>query len=447
MISRLSNFVGPLGSFFSNRIVGEYFGSLVFNNTNQSLILSDSTDYIIGTNDFTIESWFKVNNFTGYGGIICTRLLSNQYGISLNITPSASPSGCDVEFYVGGDQQSLLNTVEINIDIWYHVAFSRIGGTLSWYFNGDKQNSITDLNDYSQQVIVVGRYYSDFDNYYFDGLISGPRLIIGEGIYNDSFTPSPTYSSVTNTKFLINFGSETNIIDNSDFNHEITIQSVGFTSILPHFGGSYRFGLNNTTERWIQMSASNDWVIGTGDFSVEWFQYQTQASPPSYSRLFQIGDWPQHSLAVSIENGTFLLWLNAGNTFYVSQSLTNYLNQWVHFAISRNSGQVSVWINGTRVWFNTVSTNINNNTSPFKIGSGSDNVWNGYLTNFRLVTGQSAYTSGPTITVPTSPLTNVPGTKLLLLFGDPNQLNDSSPYNRSVTNFGATWSDISPFSE
>jgi hypothetical protein len=425
--------------------LGEYFGSLVFDSANESLILSDSTDYIIGTNDFTMESWFKVTNFTGYGGIISTRLLSNQYGVSLNITPSGSPSGYDVEFYVGGTVQSLLDSVEINIDTWYHVAFSRIGGTTSWYFNGDKQSSISDSNNYSQQVIALGRYYSDLDNYYFDGLISGPRLIIGEGIYNNNFTPNLTYSSVSNTKLLINFGSETNIIDNSDFNHEITIQSVGFTPILPKVSGSYRFGLNNTTERWIQMAASNDWVIGTGDFSVEWFQYQTQASPPSYSRLFQIGNWPQHSLAVSIESGTLLLWLNNGSTYYVSQSLSNYLNQWVHFAISRNSGQVSVWINGTRVWYNAVYTNINNNTSPFKIGSGSDNVWNGYLTNFRLVTGQSAYTDGSTITVPTNPLTSVPGTKLLLLFRDQNELIDSSPYNRTITNFGATWSDITPF--
>ena len=218
------------------------------------------------------------------------------------------------------------------------------------------------------------------------------------------------------------------------------------TSSLPqNQPGSYRFGQNNITPRYISISASNDFAFGANDFTIEWFQYQTQASPPYYSRVFQVGNWSDHSIAVSIENGKFLLWINAGTTYYVNLSLSNYLNKWVHFAISRESGQVSVWKDGTRIWNGNIPNSVTNNTDNLQIGYGSDNVWNGYITNFRLVTEVSVYdTSSTTITVPTSALTNIIGTKLLLLF-DKNKLIDSSSYNRHIVNNGATWNSLTPF--
>ena len=208
--------------------------------------------------------------------------------------------------------------------------------------------------------------------------------------------------------------------------------------------GSYRFGQNSTELKYVTIPASNDWAFGTDDFTVEWFQYQTQASPPDNSRLFEIGEWSNSSFSVSIEDGGFLLWLNQGNTYYVNIALQNYLNQWVHFAIARQSGIVSMWQAGNRIFNLEINNSITNNTSDFWIGSGSDQVWNGYLNNFRLVTGVSAYdVSQNTIPVPSSNLTNVEGTKLLLFQN--NNLIDHSSYNREVTNYGAIWSNLAPF--
>jgi hypothetical protein len=208
-------------------------------------------------------------------------------------------------------------------------------------------------------------------------------------------------------------------------------------------GSSYRFGQNNTEFRYITIPASNDWAFGSNDFTVEWFQYQTQAFPPSYSRVFEVGVWPDQSFAVSIENGSFLLWLNNGNTYYADIVLSNYLNRWVHFSVSRQSGVVSIWQNGDRIFTSTIINSITDSTSEMWIGSGSGNVWNGYLSNFRIVTGESVYdVSNSNIIVPTSPLTSVSGTKLLILFDD---LIDLSPFNRSITNYGAVKSNLNPF--
>jgi hypothetical protein len=209
-------------------------------------------------------------------------------------------------------------------------------------------------------------------------------------------------------------------------------------------GSSYRFGNNNTDLKYITIPASDDWAFGIDDFTVEWFQYQTQTSPPFFSRIFEVGAWPAQSFAVSIESGIFLLWLNNSLTYYANIILTNYLNKWVHFSVSRQSGTVSIWQNGVRIFTSTIINSITNNTSELWIGSGSNNVWNGYLSNFRIVIGESVYdVSNSNITVPTSPLTSVSGTKLLILFDE--SLIDLSPYNRDITNYGAILSNLNPF--
>jgi hypothetical protein len=212
-------------------------------------------------------------------------------------------------------------------------------------------------------------------------------------------------------------------------------------------GGSIRFGRNDEIPRYISVPASSDWAVGTGDFCVEWFQYQTQVSPPQYSRVFQVGDYP-HAIGVSIESGTFLVWI--ANSYYGILNLDNYLNQWVYFAVVRNSGQVSVYQNGSRI-INLPSTDpddINDTSNDLHIGSGSGQVWNGYMTNFRFTKGSSIYDpTGTTISVPTEELSPVDGTKLLLNFpSGPSYLQDSSGLNKTVTRInGAVWSSLTPF--
>ena len=150
---------------------------------------------------------------------------------------------------------------------------------------------------------------------------------------------------------------------------------------------------------------------------------------------------------MSIENGTFILWVNNGTQLYGLVSLENYLNQWVHFAVVRQIGISSVYQNGSRIINYSTPSDVTNNTDPLKIGFGSDNWWNGKITNFRWVKGSSVYDgTQTTITVPTAPLAAISGTKLLLLTNsNETYLADSSGLNKSATNNGSvTWSSDSP---
>ena len=207
--------------------------------------------------------------------------------------------------------------------------------------------------------------------------------------------------------------------------------------------GSFVFG---AVGKYVSYPASADWAPGTGDFCIEWWQYQTQATPPCCSRVWQIGNWPAQHFGVSIENGNFYAWMT--NAIVGSYALTNYLNQWVHFAYVRKNLHMAVYQNGAKIIDGAVANmDINTSPEPLQIGYGSDMYWTGKLTNFHFVKGNSVYEpAGSTITVPTGPLNPTTGTKLLLRAStEATYLTDSSGLNRTATNNGnVTWSADSP---
>ena len=191
----------------------------------------------------------------------------------------------------------------------------------------------------------------------------------------------------------------------------------------------------NGSSQYLTLPASTDWALGTGDFTIEWWQYQTGAG--TFPRVFSVGAGPA-SVAVSIESGTFYFWENGNFTF--SSVLSSYLNAWVHFAISRVSGQTSVYQNGTQIGSTYADTNnINDSSSTLTIGreiSAFDTYFPGYISNFRIIKGTGLY-SGASLTVPTSTLRAVSGTVVLLpLAAAP--FMDMSTNVYTITNTGTT---------
>ena len=190
----------------------------------------------------------------------------------------------------------------------------------------------------------------------------------------------------------------------------------------------------NGTTQYLTLPASTDWALGTGDFTIEWWQYQTGAG--TFPRVFSVGAGPA-SIAVSIESGTFYFWENGNFTF--SSVLSSYLTTWVHFAISRVSGQTSVYQNGTKLGSTFSDTNnINDSSSTLSIGreiSIFDTYFPGYISNFRIVKGTGIYTAN--FVAPTTTLRAVSGTVALLpLAAAP--FMDMSTNLYTITNYGTT---------
>lgn len=188
-------------------------------------------------------------------------------------------------------------------------------------------------------------------------------------------------------------------------NPALTIGSaVSTVAQSPFAGGGNSYQFSSSVNSYITTPGSNDWAVGTGDFTVEWFGYQTNTT--QFQRVFTVGNYPNIKIGVSIESTTFYYWAN--NNFRYSSASATTANTWYHFAVVRQSGVTKVYRGGTlRGSQITDTNNITDNTTTFVVGNTNTFATNaafvGYLTNFRFVKGLAVYTGN--FTVPTSALT------------------------------------------
>jgi hypothetical protein len=145
---------------------------------------------------------------------------------------------------------------------------------------------------------------------------------------------------------------------------------------------------------------TNDFNFGTGDFTIEWYQYQTDTNP--FPRIFQIGNYVENSssIGVSIEGGSFYYWTNMSPNYVQNLNDSDYKNQWVHFAISRSSNTTQIFMNGTSIFSMSDNNNftssddlvIANETTPSSVAA-----FGGYMTYFSWMKGTAKYTSNFTV--------------------------------------------------
>jgi len=178
---------------------------------------------------------------------------------------------------------------------------------------------------------------------------------------------------------------------------------------------------------YLEIPQPNDFNFGTGDFTIEWYQYQTDSN--DFPRIFQVGSYSNEhiSIGVSIEKGyieegtievgSFYFWAN-GNTNYVNYMETaEYKNKWIHFAICRKDTTIYIFKDGVYFGGGEDETDFNDTEYSLTIGGESDHLednsaFGGYLTYFSWVRGVARYTSNFTVSNDYPPITNE---QLLLL--------------------------------
>lgn len=193
------------------------------------------------------------------------------------------------------------------------------------------------------------------------------------------------------------------------------------------------------------------WLPGTASFTIEWFMKKGDGGS-SFPRVFSLGFDQGATIGCSIEGGTCYIWPYGGSLSGSMPTGYNDGSSWIHIAISRSGTNTRLFINGSLKMTKTSDTrNINDSINPgFNLNMGVDdptagagaNWWSGQLTNFRW--DNSAVYTG-TFSVPTSPLTQLADTKLLMLGGNQtNPVVDSTGVN-TLQNYGSTWSPNTPF--
>ena len=178
---------------------------------------------------------------------------------------------------------------------------------------------------------------------------------------------------------------------------------VTATSSYSFFGPGHTSYVFDGTSGYISLTGNTDTAMGTGDFTVEWFQFMNSVS--GAPRVFSIGNYPSTSFGVSIENGTFYVWENGSYRFSANSAVL--IQNWYHFAITRIAGTTTVYKNGISLGSYSDSNNLSDASTNLTIGSEtspSGTFFNGAISNFRWTKGLGIYTGN--FTVPTSILTD-----------------------------------------
>ena len=179
-------------------------GSLYFDKSGDYLSTANaSTDFTMGTGDFTVECWVyirDVGTINGFWQISNTAGgFDSNFGATLAVAWDHQ-AGQGWQIYGAGTYNKTSTNPPSN-NTWYHTAYVRSSGTSKLYIDGTAVITQADTYNYAGQYIVVGGYYNA--SYLMGGEISNLRVVKGTALYTSNFTP-PTkeLTDITNTKLL-----------------------------------------------------------------------------------------------------------------------------------------------------------------------------------------------------------------------------------------------------
>ena len=171
-------------------------------------------------------------------------------------------------------------------------------------------------------------------------------------------------------------------------------------------------GSTTSDQSRIALSSTNEYVFGTGDFTIEAWIFPK--SILAYSDANFVLDFRNGNAGYNIELYMFIASQGGTNNLYgtVGQSSGGItLGAWKHIAISRASGTQKGFINGVEKFSASDTANHQYSGSGVNIGNRYQATWNpfdGNISNVRIVKGTAVYTGN--FTPSTSPLTNVTNT-------------------------------------
>jgi hypothetical protein len=292
---------------------------------------------------------------------------------------------------------------------WTHLALTRSGTSLRLFVNGAVTNTATNsANIGSSSAFAAGRRLEDVSNYYCNAYISNARIVKGTAVYTAAFTPSTApLTAISGTSILLN-ATNAGILDNAMMNDLETVGNAQISTSVKKYGtGSMYF---DGTGDWLSVPNSQNFNFSNGNFTVEGWVYCTNTSSRQDIFTTPANASGFNGLSFGIYNGNFeitMCW-STGSwqiLFQTAGSIT--ANTWYHFAVVRNSGTVTVYINGSSTYTNTglSTSSLVFGTDPATISYGRVNQSDarylyGYIDDLRITKGVARYTAN--FTPPTS---------------------------------------------
>ena len=191
-------------------------GSVFFNRSASSFLRTDidDTNYVLGTDDFTLELWHNTPTTDTTNGLIMFG--PGGYGYYNSFFHF---SGADVQMYISsnGTSWDIASGTKIGervINTWQHYALTRDGNTFRGFIDGVLGATFTSsgairqgASEFNKNSIMIGHRISTTL-----GHISNFRYIKGRALYTAAFTPPAGELEVTSDTILLCCQSPSNIL-------------------------------------------------------------------------------------------------------------------------------------------------------------------------------------------------------------------------------------------
>lgn len=167
--------------------------SLLLDGDSDSVYTADSTDWSLGTGDFTIDFWVRFATLPSSGGVA---FITSQYQDGANrwstyLYNNGGTYQWSIQNIATG-QTSLdepKTSPGLSVDTWYHVAYVRTGNNIMTFQNGTQCGTSQAYSgnwvDISGNLEIGTRQASGFLNGWLDEL----NFVKGTALYTNTFTP------------------------------------------------------------------------------------------------------------------------------------------------------------------------------------------------------------------------------------------------------------------
>ena len=382
---------------YSTSVIG---GSGYFDGSGDVLTVADNAALQLGAGDFSIEFWMWKNS---------TYSISGSNFQSLVISPTGVANSYEIQTHGPSNTLALGIATVGNIvsyatsnfvpSTFYHMVFTRSGNNFRMFVNGVLVSYATNtINFTSGNGTAIGGYSA---SRFWDGYITDVRIIKGSipTTYQTSATSTPTSvftpptapittssQGASSPALLLNM-TNAGILDNAMMNDLETVGNAQISTSVKKYGtGSMYF--DGTDDR-LNMPSSPNLAFGTGDFTLEmWAYFTSTANFPTLT----------DSRANTSSTAGFNLGLSSAKVqlYTTSQLLigssTLSANTWYHIAVTRASGTLKIWLNGTQDA--TVANSTNWSDQTFIVGATPTptNYMTGYIDDLR-ITKYARYTA------------------------------------------------------
>lgn len=384
---------------------------------NDVIYLNSSTDWNLGSTDFTISCWIyplstgtTLNPIIGQWSMGSASLVNNSILLQIDTLNKIS-------FTVvtnGTTSLTISDTTNIPTNKWSYIEVIRFGSTVYIFKNGVSVASgsvSTGTVNSSTSPISIGRVRNSTDTGWdttngFNGYIDDIRITRGISrfpiVTHSSTLPFPdkkTDGNLVYDPYIAHVTAGLRLDDATDVTGKIVTNTgvIFDTNIVKTGTKSAYFKSDNVSYLSMDNSTGQN-SFGTDDFTIEcWYNMSSWVSTdPTIASIRKTSGSIGYGWRLFFNHSTnklsFEMYDNNDSTATLIESTTlgglGHYNIWNHVAVVRKGTVVKIFVNGILQGSTTISSTFNivpNSTTPFEIGSSViSEYFTGYLDDFRI---------------------------------------------------------------